>query len=215
VLVVHRSPLTRLGVREVLKAARAFEICGETDGAQEGRSLFVQHAPELVLIGLSLSGGDGIELIKDLLKLDPRARIVVLSTREDALSVQRAFRAGACGYVLTLDRPEQLLTSLARAVAGQRFASDAVQRCILDDMAYGDLVAGRAELSRLSDRELQVFRGIAAGRGVTQLARELQLSVKTIETYRTQVRSKLGLQTSRELRNWATEWLRSTLGHGH
>jgi DNA-binding NarL/FixJ family response regulator len=195
-----------------MAAAPQFQICAETAGVAEARSLFLQHSPALVLMGLTFEEGDGIELIKDLLKVDGGARVLVLSARNDALSVQRALRAGARGYMLTTDEPGEIVEAMEKVAAGGRFASSGVHRCILDDMAYGDVAAGRSELLRLSDRELQVFRGIAAGHGMTQLARQLHLSVKTVETYRMQVKSKLGLHTSAQLRDWAAEWRQSTLG---
>lgn len=187
-------------------------IGAETDRAAEGRSLFIDHAPDVVLIGMTFRDGDGVDLIKGLLKIEPAARVLVLSTRNDTLSVQRAFRAGARGYILTTDEPAEILGALDKVLAGGRFASSGVQQCILDELTYGDLTPARPEIGRLSDRELQVLRGIASGYGMTQLARQLHLSVKTVETYRTQVRSKLGLQSSDELRHWAAEWRQATLG---
>lgn len=165
VLIAHGAPLTRLGLRDVINPTARFRVCAETGHAAHAHSLFLQHRPAVVLLGLTLQDGDGIDLIKDLLKLDPQARMLVLSTRSDRLSVQRAFRAGAGGYVLTTDDSGEVIEALDCITTGGRFASEGVQQCIIDDMAYGDLTPGGTELERLSDRELQVFRGIAAGTG--------------------------------------------------
>lgn len=213
VLLVHSAALTRLGLVNFLHRGASFRVCAETDNACEARSLFLLHRPDVVVVGLTLKAGDGVELLKDLRKLDPAVSTLVLTTRDDPMSVQRAFRAGATGYVVTRDQPEEILEALERVAAGERFASESILGSVLDHLANGALAPATDKLKRLSDRELQVFRGIAAGHGVTQLARELNLSVKTVETYQTQVRGKLQLRSSAELHDWASEWARRRMGH--
>src|SRR5580700_9388819 len=97
VLIVHGVPLTRIGLAALIESDGRYEICAKTGNSPAARQLFVEHSPELAVLSLTLDSGDGIELIKDFQKLNRAARILVFSTRDDTLSVQRAFRAGARG----------------------------------------------------------------------------------------------------------------------
>jgi DNA-binding NarL/FixJ family response regulator len=114
VLIVHGSPVTRLGLTILLAESGRFAICGQADTASVARDLFEQFHPQLVVTGLTLRGGDGIGLIKDFRKLHPAARTLVLSRRGDALSVQRAFRAGARAYLMTDDATGEILRDCSK-----------------------------------------------------------------------------------------------------
>src|SRR6266480_5347195 len=99
VLVVHRIGFVRSGVLSLITKSMQFAVCGETDEAPLARELFLRHKPDLVLIGLRISGADGIQLIKEFRNLNPAAAILALSEHADAFSAQRAFRAGARGFL--------------------------------------------------------------------------------------------------------------------
>jgi DNA-binding NarL/FixJ family response regulator len=206
-LVVHNAPLVRFGLGRLIEASGRFEVCAETDDVPTAQELFVQHQPELVVLGLTLHGGDGIELIKDFRKLNPAAGTFVLSAREDALSIQRAFRAGARGYLVAGDDLAEILTALDQILAGNFYASARVLRQLLEYLANGEIESVTSELKTLSDRELQVFSLIGRGFGASRLATELHLSVKTIETYQTHLKEKLGLRSAAELTEKATRWM--------
>ncbi|HCX28855.1 MAG TPA: DNA-binding response regulator [Blastocatellia bacterium] len=207
VLIVHNAPLTRFGLTRLIEPSGRFEVCAETDDAPTARELFVQHQPQIVVLGLTLRGGDGIELIKDFRKLNPAVRTVVLSAREDALAMQRAFRAGARGYLVTGDDIPEILIALDQILAGDLYASPRVWRRLLENLANGAIESVTSELKHLSDRELQVFSLIGRGFGASRLANELHLSVKTIETHQTHIKEKLGLRSAAELSEKATRWM--------
>ncbi len=207
VLIVHSAPLTRFGLTRLIEASGRFEVCGETDDAPTARELFVQQQPQIVVLGLTLRGGDGFELIKDFRKLNPSARTIVLTTREDPLSMQRAFRAGARGYLVTSDPIPEILIALDQILAGDLYASPSVWRRLLENLANGAIESVTSELKTLSDRELQVFSLIGRGFGASRLANELHLSVKTIETYQMHIEEKLGLHSAAELSQKATSWM--------
>jgi DNA-binding NarL/FixJ family response regulator len=209
ILVVHNSALMRFALVRVIEQNRRFEICAESDAAPTARKLFVQHQPQIILLGLTLCGGDGIELIKDFRKLDPTSCTVVLSGREDALSMQRAFRAGARGYLLDQDEIPEILMALDEVSTGSLYASPNVARRLLESLAIGAIEQGPSEFKVLSDRELQIFSLIGRGFGPSRLANELHLSVKTIETHEAHIKVKLGLGSAAELSEKATRW---TLG---
>jgi DNA-binding NarL/FixJ family response regulator len=204
VLIVHNLPLVRFGLGKLVEANRRFVMCGKTGDAPTARELFVRDQPHLVMLGLTLSGGDGIELIKDFRKLNRLARSVVFSTRSDHLSVDRAFRAGAHGYLLASEGTAEVLHALNHICAGHFYASRAALRQIAEN---GVSDAHKTDLENLSDRELQVLSLIGRGFGASRLAHELHLSVKTIETYQMHLKEKLGLSSAAELSKKASEWM--------
>lgn len=196
---MHGVPLIRFGVTALLHASKGFELCGAVDTVPLARELFVQKKPDLVVLGLTLRAGDGIEFLKHLHKANKAVAALVLSLREDRLSVERAFRAGALAYVAAHDDTSEILTALDQISRGQRYVSASVLRCLgANKKPRGvDIVA--AECGALSDRELQVFSLFGRGLGATQVAAELHLSVKTIETHQKRIKEKLGLRSAAEV----------------
>ncbi len=210
VLIVHYAPLMRLGLTALIGSSRRrFSVIAETGEAPVALRLFAESAPALVVLSLTLQHGDGISLLKDFKKMNPAARALVVTARHDALSVQRAFKAGARGYVVMKDESAEVLHALERIAAGELYASATVARGLLQMLASGLVETPRERCGQLSDRELQVFRLIGSGFGTSRVAKELQLSIKTIETHRQRIKQKLGLANGTELTRRATEWMLS------
>jgi DNA-binding NarL/FixJ family response regulator len=207
VLIIHHTPLVRSGLAALIEANDRFVVCAQTDDAPTAREMFVQHEPQLVTLGLTLHRGSGIELIKDFRRLNNTTRILVLSAREDPLSIQRAFRAGAHGYLGIEDDTSELLQALDQISTGYLYASTSVTRRLLKSLASSEIEPARSEVKPLSDRELQVFSLIGRGFGASRLATELHLSVKTIETYQAHIKEKLGLHSAAELSDKAARWM--------
>ena len=206
ILVVHRTGFVRSGVLSLIAKSMQFMACGETDEAPLARELFLRHKPHLVLIGLRLTGADGIQLIKEFSSLDPAAAILALSEQADAFSAQRAFRAGARGYLSTEDAPE-LLRAFDEIATGRPYVGATVLPMILNNFAGGAKSVGSSDINSLSNRELEIFSFIGRGVGVSELANELNVSVKTIETHQMRMKEKLGVHSAAELRQKAREWL--------
>jgi DNA-binding NarL/FixJ family response regulator len=206
VLVVHRTGFVRHGVLSLIAKSMHFMACGETDEAPVARDLFLRHRPKLVLLGLTLRGGDGFQLIKDFCKLEPAAATLVLSERTDALSVRRAFRAGARGY-LSIDGAAEMVRAFDEISAGRVYVSASMLPLILSHFAAGSKSPRSFDVNSLSDRELEIFSFIGRGFSVSELANELHVSVKTIETHQMRMKEKLGLHSAAELRQKAREWL--------
>lgn len=209
VLVVHHAPVTRLGLTTLLKSTHGFKVVGQTSSAPVARRLFAEIQPDLVILSLTLQQGDGISLVRDFRKMNRAARTLVLTAREDPLSMQRAFKAGACGYVVTEDETKEVLHALERIAAGELYASATVAHRVLQMLAAGSIEIQREPCANLSDRELQVFRLIGSGLGTSRVAEELHLSVKTIETHRQHIKEKLGMIKGLELNRRAAKWMRS------
>lgn len=206
VLIVHHAPLVRSGLVALIEATGRFAVCGEIDDAPMGREMFVKHQPRLVALGLTVRRGSGIDLIKDFRRLNRATRILVVSAREDPLSIQRAFRAGTQGYLALDDDSSEVLQTLDQISAGHLYAGASVMRRLLESLATNEIQPVRSEVKALSDRELQVFSLIGRGFGASRLATELNLSVKTIETYQAHIKEKLGLRSATELSEKAARW---------
>ena len=206
VFIIHHTPLVRTGLAVLIEANDRFAVCAQTDDAPTAREMFVHHQPQLVALGLTLRRGSGIELIKDFRRLDRTARILVVSGREDPISIQRAFRAGTHGYLALEDDSSEVLQGLDRISDGHLYASASVMRRLLKSLATNEIEPARSEVKTLSDRELQVFSLIGRGFGASRLATELHLSVKTVETYQAHIKQKLGLRSAAELSEKAAHW---------
>jgi DNA-binding NarL/FixJ family response regulator len=206
VLVVHRLGFVRSGVLSVIAKSVQFVPCGETGEAPLARELFLRHKPDLVLIGLRLSGADGIQLIKEFRSLNPATAILALSEHADAFSAQRAFRAGARGY-LSIEDASELLRAFDEIAIGRPYVGASVLPLILSSFAASVKSPRGSDINSLSDRELEIFCFIGRGLSVSELASELNVSVKTIETYQMRIKEKLGLHSAAELRQRAREWL--------
>jgi DNA-binding NarL/FixJ family response regulator len=207
ILIIHHVPLVRSGLVALIEATGRFAVCGETDDAPTSREIFLKHQPQIVALGLTLRRGDGIDLIKDFRRIDTAARILVVSVREDPLTIQRAFRAGTHGYFALQDDSSEVLQALSRISEGHLYASASVTLRLLKSLATNEIEPARSEVKALSDRELQVFSLIGRGFGASRLAAELHLSVKTIETYQAHIKQKLGLHSATELSEKATHWV--------
>ena len=206
VLVVHRIGFVRSGVLSLITKSMQFAVCGETDEAPLARELFLRHKPHLVVVGLRLCGADGIQLIKEFRSLNPAAAILALSEHADAFSAQRVFRAGARAYLSIEDAPE-LLRAFDEISTGHPYVGASVLPLILSNFAGGPKNSRSSDINILSDRELEIFSFIGRGVSVSELATELHVSVKTIETHQMRMKEKLALHSAAELRQKAREWL--------
>jgi DNA-binding NarL/FixJ family response regulator len=180
------------------------EICGEAANARVARQLCVEQRPDLIVLDLIIPNGDGIELLREFPRLSPAVRSIVISSCCDPLSVQRSFRAGAYGYVAKQEDPTELLAALDQVLSGEHFVSTRIAQMLVD---HGkDPVIERVK--SLSDRELHIFRRLGKKQGPTQIASELSLSVKTIETYQRRIIEKLNLSDGQHLHRVAEQWFR-------
>ena len=215
VLVVYRTGFVRSGVVSLIAKSSQFAVRGETDQAPLARELFLREKPDLVLIGLRLCGADGIQLIKEFRSLDPAAAILALSEYADAFLAQRVFRAGARAVLSVEDAPE-LLRAFDEILTGRPYVGVSVLPLILSNFAGGTKNSRNSNIHSLSDRELEIFSFIGRGLSVSELASELNVSVKTIETHQMRMKEKLALHSAAELRQKAREWLaRSAVNRVH
>lgn len=206
VLVVESEPLTQFGIRAVIDMHPLLRICGEAADARAARQLCLEHQPDLIVLDLIIPNGDGIELLREFARLNPAARSIVISSCCDPLSVQRSFRAGAYGYVTKQEDPAEILAALEQVLSGEHFVSTRVAHLLVDHGTDPTL----QRVKTLSDRELHIFRRLGKKQGPTQIANELALSIKTIETHQRRIIEKLHFTGGQHLHRMAEAWYRGT-----
>jgi DNA-binding NarL/FixJ family response regulator len=209
VLVVDDHPVVAAGLRLLLEGDAEFRLVGEAGDVTTARRCARELRPDMIVLDLVLGGRDGLELIEELRAEHPAARVLVYSSQDEMLYARRALRAGARGYVSKATGLEMVRSALATLAAGEVHVSEAVQRSLVREYADGSRAAREAPLDLLSDRELQVFRLLGAGLGSAQVAAELNVSLKTVSTYRERLKNKLGLDNARELERSAENFVKT------
>jgi DNA-binding NarL/FixJ family response regulator len=181
-------------------------VCGEAEDAPQALSAIETTQPHLAVIDISLKGGSGIELIKDLKQLHPRLLILVLSMHDELLYAERALRAGARSYIMKREVTKKIITAIREVLAGNLYLSDRVSALIANKFVDGQPTANESPVTLLSDRELEVFQLLGQGRETKQIAESLHISLKTVQAYCARIKEKLDLTNATELLREAIRW---------
>ncbi len=209
VLVVDDHAIVRQGLRALLEAEPDMTLCGEAEDAAAALELVEKTKPDIVVTDIGLQGMSGLDLIKNLKLRHPAIPILAISMHDESVYAERAIRSGAKGYLMKKESAQKVIDAMRRILSGKLYLSQAVSESILgqvaglDNLSEGDLV------QRLSDRELQVFQMIGNGQKSGEIAEVLNLGVKTVESYKEQIKIKLNLPTASALAQYAIEWTHS------
>ena len=206
ILVVDDHPIFLEGISHLINHQPDLETCGSADSMPAALGAIETAKPDLLLTDISIKGNNGLELIKAAKARFPELPILVLSMHEESLFAERALRAGALGYVMKQEAAEHVLDAIQTALSGELYLSAAMGQALLRKFINGSSPADDSPLARLSDRELEVLQMIGQGMGSRNIAEELRLSIKTIESHRARIKEKLHLSTSPELVRFAVEW---------
>ena len=204
VLLVDAEPVMRCGLLHLVNSHAALHVCGEAGTLPAARAACERWKPDVVVLDVAMNGGEGFALVKELPRWNPTVAVVAFTGLEDTASVQRALRAGVCGYVTRVDPVASLLGAIMGALVGERHVGPRVEHVLLETLALGSVRMGADELAGLSERERQVFRLIGSGLKAGAVAAELRLSVKTVETHQKHIREKLHLRDGTDLQRRAT-----------
>ncbi|HLJ38893.1 MAG TPA: response regulator transcription factor [Steroidobacteraceae bacterium] len=205
ILVVDDHPIVRLGIRQMIGAEPDLEICGEAGSAEQALQLAASLRPDLALIDLSLEEGTALGLIRELRQSIPEVEVLVLSMHDEMLFAERVLRAGGRGYIMKQSAIDGLVDAIRQVASGGVYMSPKMTQHVLEQLR--DSTSGPAGLlSTLTDRELEVFDLIGHGKSTTAIAGQLAVSVKTIETYRANIKTKLKLRDARDLLRLATSF---------
>jgi DNA-binding NarL/FixJ family response regulator len=210
IFLVDDHAIVRQGLRRLIEAEKDFAVCGEAGGASEALSALPSAMPDVLVTDLSLEGLGGLDLIKAVRGRFPRLPVLVISMYDESTYAERTFHAGARGYLMKKESAEKVITALRQVLSGKRYMSDALKEKILDRLSDGaSQPSGASPVDLLSDRELEVFRLIGRGLRLSRIADELHLSVKTVDSYREQIKAKLKLDHAADLVPYAIEWTHS------
>jgi DNA-binding NarL/FixJ family response regulator len=199
VFIVDDHPLLRQGIALMINREQDLVVCGEAADAQAALRQIVGRPPDIMIIDISLSGPDGLDLLKSIRAMYPTLPVLILSMHDESIYAERALRARANGYIMKQEATEKVLVAVRRILAGEIYLSDRMANKLLHQFVGGAPTDQNSRLASLSDRELEVFRLIGEGRGTRQIAEKLDLSIKTVETYQAHIKEKLSLQNGREL----------------
>lgn len=213
VLLVDDHPIVRQGLAQLIQQEKGLSVCGEAAGASEALQAIPKTKPDMAIIDISLRDRSGIELIKDIKVRHPDVLMLVISMHDESLYAARALRAGARGYIMKKEAPDELMAAIRRVLNGQLYLSQRMTSKMLLQFAGGSADGASSAVSALSNRELEVFELTGKGLGVCQIAKRLQLAVATVNTHREHIRAKLNLKDASELRQRAIHWLHNERGN--
>lgn len=206
IFIVDDHPIVRQGIARLIDQEADLVTCCDAGNVQEVLDIVKNCIPDILLVDISLDGVSGIELIKMLKSHHYNIPALVISMHDESLYAERALRAGARGYIMKQEATEKMLTAIRQVLRGEIYLSERMQGKILQRVLAGD-DSGISPIDLLSDRELEVFRLIGQGYATSDIARELNRSVKTVETHRAHLKDKLGLRNASELTRYAVRWI--------
>jgi DNA-binding NarL/FixJ family response regulator len=207
VFIVDDHPVFRDGLTTVVGQVPGLKVCGEADNAAQALEAIVRLNPDLVLMDIGLPGKSGLDLLQEVHDLKPELPILVISMHDENLYAERVLRAGGRGYLMKQEGPEKMIQAIKKVLAGQVYVSEKTAETILDALARPRSAASASALGKLTDRELEVLRLTGQGKDNHQVAEELGISLKTVDTHRAHLREKLGLKNNTELIHYAVRWV--------
>jgi DNA-binding NarL/FixJ family response regulator len=206
VFIVDDHPIIRQGLALLINREPDLAVCGDAEEAASALRLIEELKPDLVIVDISLSGPDGLDLLKSIRARDPNLPVLILSMMDELLYAERGLRAGANGYIMKQQATEQVLVAIRRILGGEIYLSERMANKMLHLFVGGAPTHESSTVSDLTDRELEVFRLIGEGHGTRQIADQLHLSIKTVESYQAHIKDKLLLKNGRELVQRAIQW---------
>jgi DNA-binding NarL/FixJ family response regulator len=206
IFLIDDHPIVRQGLALLINREVDLEVCGEAQDAPSALTALVGCEPDLIVLDISLNGPDGLDLLKTIRLKGAHVPVLVLSMHDESTYAERALRAGANGYIMKHEAAEKVLVAIRRIVCGEVYLSERLTNKMLQQIVRGTDPVSRSPVSMLSDRELEIYRLIGSGHATRQIADELHISVKTVESYQAHIKVKLSLRSARELVQHAIEW---------
>jgi two-component system, NarL family, invasion response regulator UvrY len=202
ILVVDDHAVVRRGLRQILAETSDLHVAGEAGTAAEAMQKVQDERWDVVVLDVGLAGKSGLDLIADIRKLRPEARVLVLTMFSEEQYAVRAIRAGAAGFLTKESAPDKLVDAVRKVASGGRFISPELAETL------ASMVAGEGSgkpHERLSNREFEILKLIGSGKTVSQIAEDLSLSVKTVSTHRTRILRKMEMKTNAELTHYVVK----------
>ncbi|MBQ7970393.1 MAG: response regulator transcription factor [Treponema sp.] len=211
VMIIDDHPLFSRGLAQLIETQSSYKVNGMAKDRKEALGMLEKVKPNLAIVDLNLGQEDGLELIKDISVINPSTKVLVLSMHDERFYAERALKAGARGYIMKQEAESQVINAIQTVMEGKIYLSERELERI-KDLSKNDKSAKREKkepydtISLLSDRQLQIFTLIGKGLGTVDIASKLNLSIKTIDTHKENIKVKLHCSSSAELRQMAIEW---------
>jgi DNA-binding NarL/FixJ family response regulator len=207
ILILDDHPMMREGLAQLIGNEADLSVCGEAENAKEAIEKINALRPDLVLADITLPGKNGLELIKDVQALLPGMAVLVISMHDESLYAERVLRAGGRGYIMKQEGGRKLMQAIRQVLNGQIYVSEKMSAKILESFSGRRGEASGSPVEKLTDREFEVFQLVGQGKGTKEIASHLNLSAKTVEVHRLNIKQKLKLQTAAELIHYAVRWV--------
>ncbi|MBI3552580.1 MAG: response regulator transcription factor [Elusimicrobia bacterium] len=206
VYIVDDHAIVRQGLAQYIAQQKDFSVCGQADGGRGALEQLASCRPDAIIVDLNLKDMSGLDLIRELHARRPELAILVLSMHEESLYAERSLRAGAKGYLMKSEAVEKVGEALQQVLAGQVYAGHGLTAKLLKRLTAPAARPETSPMERLSDRKLEVFQLLGQGLTTRLIAERLGRSIKTIETYRENIKRKLDLKNAVELVYHAVQW---------
>ena len=203
ILIVDDHPIFSMGMTELINQEAALTVCGSSDDLATARRAIEQLKPDLIILDISLKTGNGIDLIEEMTYRGSALPILVLSMHDETIWAERCIRAGAKGYLMKQEAPESVVAAIENILAGRLHVSERIMGRVLSLLKQQPEKSSVSPINRLTDRELQVLQLIGKGLTSREIAASMNLSIKTIGTYRERIKEKIGLRSAAELMRYA------------
>lgn len=205
ILLVDDHPIVREGLVQLINAEPDLVVCGEASSGRDAMNLIRSSDVDLALVDISLQDCSGVELIKDIVAVRPTLPCLALSMYDEALYAMRVLRAGGRGYIMKHEVPKKVLGAIRQVLSGNVYVSEKMATRLVDQLFAPDRAASRAD-RELTDRELAVLMLIGRGLSTREIAEQLFLSVKTVESHCERMKEKLNLKNRLELLRYAMQF---------
>jgi DNA-binding NarL/FixJ family response regulator len=206
ILLVDDHPMVRERLAEVINREPDLTVCAEAGDRVNALAAIEAASPRLVIVDLALKNSSGLELIKDIHVRWPHLKVLVVSMHDESLYAERVLRAGARGYITKQEATRNILLAIRRVLSGAIYLNEKAASTVIARLTSNPSVEGGAISDRLTDRELQVFELTGNGLSIREIAEQLHIDIKTVETYRVRIKDKLDLKGSSELLRLAIQW---------
>lgn len=214
ILIVEDHPIFRMGLKEMINHEADMKVCGEAEAVDEALDLVRSCRPDLAIVDLSLRESSGMDLVREISDHHPDCACLVLSMHDEALHAERCLLAGAKGYIMKQEASDSVVTAIRQILAGQLHVSPRIMSRLLNLFRQKPDLAHASPLAGISDRELQIFQLIGKGLSSKQIAMQLNISIKTVGTYRERIKEKLSLANASELVRCAVIWVETGVFKG-
>jgi len=209
ILIVDDHPVVREGLAAILHHEQDFHVCGQAEDTPGAMEAIGDLQPDVAIVDISLKNSDGIELTKTIKARYSKIHVIVLSVHDESVYAERVLLAGAQAYLMKDAVCDNIVKAIRTVLRGDIYVSDAISNKFLHIIAGDKAGTTKTAIDNLSDREFETFRLIGQGFKASQIAAQLHLSVKTIETYRSRIKEKLRLDNAAQLLQYSITWARN------